>query len=134
MLGDVRKVMKTLIIALCLMAPGLVAQKPKSPLMEKDLPDVPGKEGVMSIVEYAPGQVGSVHRHNADVFVYVLQGTIIMQVRGKPAETLHAGQTFYESPTDIHQVGKNASSTESAKFIVVLIKQKGAPTSIPVDK
>jgi quercetin dioxygenase-like cupin family protein len=126
--------MKTLIIALCLMTICLSAQaqKPKSPLLERDLPDLSGKEGVMSIVEYAPGQAGSVHRHNADVFVYVLQGTVIMQVRGKPAETLHAGQTFYESPTDIHEVGKNASTTEPAKFLVVLIKDKGAPISVPV--
>jgi quercetin dioxygenase-like cupin family protein len=101
-------------------------------LMTKDLPDIPGKDVQMITVTYPPGAVDPVHRHNADAFVYVLEGTIIMQVKGGKEMTLKPGQTFYEGPNDIHTVGRNASRTEPAKFVVVLVKDKGAPILVPV--
>jgi quercetin dioxygenase-like cupin family protein len=97
-----------------------------------DLADYPGKEGRMIEVSYPPGAQDVIHRHDADAFVYVLQGQIIMQLKGQPAVTLKAGQTFYEGPTDIHVVGRNASNTEPARFVVVLLKAKGAPVLTPV--
>ena len=97
-----------------------------------DLPDYPGKEGRMIEVSYPPGAQDMVHRHDAHAFVYVLEGTIIMQLKGHPAVTLSAGQTFYEGPTDVHVVGRNASTTEPARFVVVLLKAKGAPILTPV--
>ena len=111
----------------------LIAQEAKvTPLMSKDLPDFPGKEGLMISVEYPPGSSDPIHRHNAHAFVYVLEGTIIMQVKGGQQVTLTPGQTFYEGPNDIHVVGRNASNTRPAKFIVFLVKDKGAPVLIPV--
>src|SRR4051794_15233873 len=92
-----------------------------------DLADYPGKEGRMIEVSYPPGAKDVVHRHDADAFVYVLEGEIIMQLKGKPAVTLKAGQTFYEGPTDVHVVGRNASATEPARFVVVLLKGRGGP-------
>ena len=103
-----------------------------TPLFTKDLPDIPGKEGVMLMVEYPPGASDPVHRHNADAFVYVLEGTVVMQVRGGNEVTLTPGQTFYEGPTDVHVIGKNASQTKPAKFVVFLMKEKGAPVLVPV--
>jgi quercetin dioxygenase-like cupin family protein len=97
-----------------------------------DLADYAGKEGRVIEVSYPPGAQDPVHRHNAHAFVYVLEGQIIMQLKGKPAVTVKAGQTFYEGPTDIHVVGRNASSTEPARFVVVLLKAKGAPVVVPV--
>jgi quercetin dioxygenase-like cupin family protein len=108
-------------------AASLAAQEPPkvTPLLSRDLTDIPGKEGTMLIVEYAPGWADPVHRHNAHAFVYVLEGSVIMQVKGAEPVTLHPGQTFYEGPNDIHLVGRNASKTESAKFLVVFVKKKG---------
>jgi quercetin dioxygenase-like cupin family protein len=97
-----------------------------------DLADYPGKEGRMIEVSYPPGAQDVAHRHDANAFVYVLEGQIIMQLKGQPAVTLKAGQTFYEGPTDVHVVGRNASNTEPARFIVVLLKGKGAPLQTPV--
>jgi len=97
-----------------------------------DLADYPGKEGRMIEVSYPPGAQDVVHRHDADAFVYVLEGQIIMQLKGQPAVTLQAGQTFYEGPNDVHVVGRNASNTEPARFVVVLLKSKGAPLQTPV--
>jgi quercetin dioxygenase-like cupin family protein len=97
-----------------------------------DLADYPGKEGRIIEVSYPPGAQDVVHRHNADAFVYVLEGQIVMQLKGEPAVTLKAGQTFYEGPTDVHVVGRNASNTEPARFVVVLLKDKGAPILTPV--
>jgi len=97
-----------------------------------DLPDYPGKEGRIIEVSYPPGAQDMVHRHDADAFVYVLEGQIIMQLKGKPAVTLKAGQTFYEGPNDVHVVGRNASNTQPARFVVVLLKGKGAPIVTPV--
>ena len=96
-----------------------------------DLADFPGKEGRMIEVSYPPGARDMVHRHDAHAFVYVLEGQIIMQLKGQPAVTLKAGQTFYEGPADIHVVGRNASNTEPARFVVVLLKGKGAPVLTP---
>ena len=111
------------------------AQEPAkvTTLSSRDLSDLPGKEGTMLIVEYPPGGADPVHRHNANAFVYVLEGSVIMQVKGSEPVTLHAGQTFYEGPNDIHLVGRNASKTEPAKFLVVLVKNKGAPLLTPVE-
>ena len=103
-----------------------------TPLMSKDLPELPGKEVSMITVEYPPGSVDPVHRHYAHAFVYVLEGSIVMQVKGGKEVTLTPGQTFYEGPEDIHLVGRNASSTRPAKFVVLLIKDKGAPVLVPV--
>jgi quercetin dioxygenase-like cupin family protein len=96
-------------------------------LFATDLGDYPGKEGRMIEVSYPPGAQDVVHRHDAHAFVYVLEGQIIMQLKDQPAVTLEAGQTFYEGPTDVHVVGRNASSTEPARFVVVLLKAEGAP-------
>ena len=85
----------------------------------------------MITVEYAPGGVDPIHRHNAHAFVYVLEGSIVMQVKGGKEVTLTPGQTFYEGPHDVHIVGRNVSSTKPAKFLVVLIKDKGAPVLVP---
>src|SRR6201993_1078754 len=97
-----------------------------------DLADYPGKEGRMIEVSYPPGAQDMVHRHDAHAFVYVLEGQIIMQLKGQPAVTLKAGQTFYEGPSDVHVVGRNASNTEPARFVVVLLKGKGTPILMPV--
>lgn len=96
-------------------------------LMTKALPDFPGKEGLMIIVDYPPGSVDPIHRHDAHAFVYVLEGSIIMQVKGGKETTLKPGEAFYEGPNDVHVVGKNASSTKPAKFLVVFVKKAGAP-------
>ena len=125
--------MKTILTLLFVMTGTLLAQEAKvTPLMSKDLPDFPGKEGLMITVVYPPGSSDPIHRHNADAFVYVLEGSIIMQVKGGQPVTLTPGQTFYEGPDDIHVVGRNASNTKPAKFIVLLLKDKNAPVLIPV--
>src|SRR5215813_9716084 len=103
-----------------------------TPLLTKELAGVSGKEGVMLTVEYAPGASSSKHRHNANTFVYVLEGSIVMQVEGGKEVTLGPGETFYESPTDVHVVSKNASDSKSAKFLVFFVKDKGAPSLVPV--
>ncbi|BAL27317.1 cupin domain-containing protein [Azoarcus sp. KH32C] len=103
-----------------------------TPLMTKALADYPGKEGVMITVEYPPGGESQVHQHNAHAFVYVLEGSIVMGVRGGKTVTLTPGQTFYEGPDDIHTVSRNASVTNPAKFLVVLMKNSGEPISKPV--
>jgi quercetin dioxygenase-like cupin family protein len=119
-------------LTLFLMA-SLGAQDTKvNPLLAKDLPGLAGKEAVMLTVEYPPGASSSKHRHNAHTFVYVLEGSVIMQAGdGKPV-TLGPGETFYESPDDIHTVSKNASASQPAKFLVFFVKDKGAPSSVPV--
>ena len=111
-----------------LIASTLIAQDAQvTPLMSKDLAEFPGKEGLMITVVYPPGASDPIHRHNAHAFVYVLEGTIVMQLKGGKEITLTPGQTFYEGPNDIHTVGRNASSTKPAKFVVLLVKDKGAP-------
>src|ERR1700674_3156074 len=117
---------------LCLLAvPGLAQDAKVTPLVTKDLAGITGKEGSMVTVEYAPGAVSAEHRHNAHTFVYVLEGSVVMQVKGGKEVTLGPGQTFYESPEDIHTVSKNASSTKPAKFLVFFVKEKGAPATVP---
>jgi len=117
-----------------LMAGTLIARDAEvTPLMSKDLADFPGKEGLMISVVYPPGASDPIHRHNAHAFLYVLEGSIVMQVKGGKQITLTPGQSFYEGPNDLHTVGKNASSTKPAKFIVVLVKDKGAPVLVPVN-
>jgi len=115
------------------MAGALLAQDAQvTSLMSNDLPECPGKEGLMITVVYPPGASDPIHRHNAHAFVYVLEGTVVMQVKGGKEVTLTPGQTFYEGPNDIHTVSRNASSTKSAKFIVFFVKDKGAPVLVPV--
>jgi quercetin dioxygenase-like cupin family protein len=113
----------------------LVAQEAKvTPLLSRDLTGIPGKEGLMITVDYAPGATDAIHRHNAHVFVYILEGSVVMQVRGGKEVTLVPGQTFYESPEDAHVVGRNASKTKPAKFLVFFVKNKSAPSLIPANK
>ena len=103
-------------------------------LLSKDLTNLPGnKEGLMITVEYPPGSSDPIHRHNAYGFVYVLEGSIVMQVRGGKETTLTPGQTFYEGPDDVHVVGRNASQTKPAKFVVFFVKDKGAPVLVPAN-
>jgi len=136
---------KILMLFLLFLMPGaLMAQQPATKsqapqasvtsLTSKDLPDLPGKEALMIIVDYPPGSVDPIHRHNAHAFVYVLEGSIIMQVKGGKEVTLTPGQTFYEGPDDVHVVGKNASNTKPAKFVVFFIKDKGAPVLVPAQE
>jgi quercetin dioxygenase-like cupin family protein len=101
-------------------------------LMTKDLPDFPGKEGMVELVEFAPGEVSQPHRHNADLFVYVLEGSVVTQVKGDNPQTVHTGGVFYESPTDVHSVSRNASETQPAKLLVFYVKAKGAPPTVLV--
>ena len=101
-------------------------------LMSKDLTDMPGKEGLMITVEYPPGWSDPIHRHNAQAFVYVLDGSVVMQVKGGKNVTLTPGQTFYEDTNDVHVIGRNASTTKPAKFVVFLVKNKGAPVLVPL--
>jgi quercetin dioxygenase-like cupin family protein len=119
---------------LCFMTGTAMAQEAKvTPLMSKDLADFPGKEALMITVEHAPGGSSAIHRHNAHAFVYVLEGSVIMQLKGGKEVTLTPGQAFYEGPDDVHLVDRNASATEPAKFLVVLIKNKGAPALVPAE-
>lgn len=118
---------------LCLVSVPLTAQEPTvTPVMTKELADVPGKEIVVITVDYAPGGEDIVHRHNADAIVYVLEGSVIEQVKGGKPDTLTTGETFFEGPDDIHIVGRNASNTQPAKILAILVKKKGAPALVPV--
>jgi quercetin dioxygenase-like cupin family protein len=100
-------------------------------LLSKDLTDLPNKEGLMVTVDYAPGGSDPIHHHNAHVFVYVLEGSVVMQVRGGKEISLTPGQSFYEGPNDVHLVSRNASKTKPAKFVVFFVKGKGAPVLVP---
>ena len=123
---------KMLLVLVCLMSVAMDSKEAKvTELFSKELTDFPGKEGLMITVEYPPGSIDPIHRHNAHAFVYVLEGSIVMQVRGGKEVTLTAGQTFYEGPNDVHVVGRNASQTKPAKFVVFLVKEKGAPVFVP---
>ena len=126
---------KLMLVLLFLMSGTVMAQEPTvTSLMSKDLKEAPGKEVLMITVEYAPGGTDPIHRHNAQAFVYVIEGSIVMQVKGGKEVTLTPGQTFYEAPDDVHLVGRNASSTKPAKFLVFLIKDKGAPVLVPTSE
>jgi quercetin dioxygenase-like cupin family protein len=121
-----------MLIAVCIGAAAAAAQDARvTALMAKDLAGIPGKEATMATVEYPPGGSSAEHRHNAHVFVYVLEGSVVMQVKGGNPVTLVPGQTFYESPEDVHTVSRNASSTKPAKFLVFFVKEKGAPATVP---
>ena len=126
------KFAKAILALAFLMSGVLVAQQAKvTELMSKDLTSCPGKEGLMVTVEYPPGSSDPIHRHNAYGFIYVLEGSIVMQVRGGKEVTLTPGQTFYEGPDDVHVVGRNASKSKPAKFVVFFVKDKGAPVLVP---
>ena len=135
-----------LILALACLIPITLAQEGKvsqgakvtqeakvTQLLSKDLTNLPGKEGLMITVDYPPGSSDPIHRHNAHAFVYVLEGSIVMQVRGGKETILTPGQTFYEGPDDVHIVGRNASQTKPAKFLVFFVKDKGAPVLVPAN-
>jgi len=125
---------KVVLTLVCLMPVTLGPEEAKvTPLLSKDLTNIPGKEGLMITVEYPPGSSDPIHRHNAHAFVYVLEGSIVMQLRGGKEVTLTPGETFYEGPDDVHVVGKNASQTKPAKFVVFLVKDKGAPVVVPTN-
>jgi quercetin dioxygenase-like cupin family protein len=125
---------KLVLALVCLMSSALLGQEAKvTELMSKDLINLPGKEGLMITVEYPPGSVDPIHRHNAHGFIYVLEGSIVMQVRGGKEVTVTPGQTFYEGPDDVHVVGRNASKTKPAKFVVFFVKDKGAPLVVPAN-
>ena len=121
-------------------APGASAAMPASAppeaavtvLSTKGLAGMPRKEAIVLAVDFPPGSVDPVHRHDAHAFVYVIEGSIVMGVKGGQEVTLTPGQTFYEGPGDIHTVGRNASATKPAKFIVTMVKNKGVPFFIPV--
>ena len=122
------------LVTLCLMTGTAMAEEAKvTPLIEKDLAEYPGKEVLMITVEHAPGGSSPVHRHNAHAYVYMLEGSVVMQLAGGQQVTLTPGQTFYEGPDDVHLIDRNASSTEPAKFLVILIKSKGAPALVPAE-
>jgi len=121
------------LLLLSLMTSAVTAQGPDvMTVMSKDLTDIPGKEVLMITVEYPPGGSDPVHRHDAHGFIYVLEGSVVMQVKGGKEVTLTPGQSFYEGPEDVHVVGRNAGTTRPAKFLVVLVKGKGAPILVPV--
>ena len=129
----IRKSRNLLLVLLGLLTGTSMAQAADvTQLMTKDLPESPGKEVLMITVEKPPGGSDPIHRHNAHGFIYVLEGSIVMQVEGGKEVTLTPGQTFYESPSDVHVVGRNASSTKPVKFLVFLVKDKGAPVLVPV--
>ena len=122
------------VLLLCFITSTVAAQQPEVvTLMSKALTDIPDKEGVMITVEYPPGGADPVHRHNAQAFVYVLEGSVVMQVKGGKEVTLAPGQTFYEGLDDVHVVGRNASMTRPAKMLVFLVKDKDAPILVPIE-
>lgn len=124
---------KLFFVLASLLAPIATAEEAKvTALLSKDFKDTAGREGTMLLVEYPPGNADPAHRHNAHSFIYVLEGSVVMQVKGGTQVTLTQGQTFYEGPEDVHIVGRNASSTQPAKLLVFLVKQKGAPVVVPI--
>jgi quercetin dioxygenase-like cupin family protein len=125
---------KLILMLVLLMSVPMESKEAKvTDLFSKDLTEFPGKEALMITVEYPPGSSDPIHRHNAHAFVYVLEGSIVMQLRGGKEVTLTPGQTFYEGPDDVHVVGKNVSQTKPAKFVVFLVKDKGAPVFVPAN-
>jgi quercetin dioxygenase-like cupin family protein len=121
------------LLAVFLAGGTLAAQEPTlKTLLSNDLAGAPGKELSMITVEYPPGGSSPAHTHNAQALVYVLEGSVVMQVKGKAPITLVAGQTFYEGPDDVHLVSRNPSSTARAKYVVFFVKGKGAPFVMPV--
>ncbi len=127
-----RKLLATVLLTI-LSSASVAQQSTATALLQKDLTDIEGREAVVLEVVYPPGVASSSHRHNAHTFVYVLEGTVEMQVAGGALQRLVAGQTFYESPSDIHSVSRNASDTEPAKILVFFIKMKSAAMSEQVN-
>jgi quercetin dioxygenase-like cupin family protein len=126
------KIPKLSLVLVCLMTGTLMAQQATvTQLLSKDLTDLPNKEGLMVSVEYAPGGSDPIHRHNAHAFIYVLEGSVVMQVKGGKEITLTPGQSFYEGPDDVHVISRNASNAKPAKFVVFFVKDKGAPVLVP---
>ena len=129
-----KKIVLSIAIALCVIAvqfaPAALPPDVKE-MMSKPFPDIPDKEGLMLTVSYPPGGADEIHRHNAHAFVYVIEGSVVMQLRDAKPVTLKAGETFYEGPNDVHIVGRNASDSKSAKFVVFLVKKQGVPAFIP---
>ncbi len=125
--------MRTLIsVTICFFAMSLSAQEASvTPLFQTDLDDIEGREGLMVIVDFPPGDSSAAHRHNAHTFVFVLEGSVVMQVEGEERVVLSPGQIFYETPEDIHVVSMNASTTEPAKILVFFVKRQGAPVTVP---
>ena len=126
--------MKQLYLGFALTLSGIItlANAADGPLLSLPLPELAANQEMRVVeVNLAPGQESSPHRHNAYVFVYVLEGTVNMQVSGGELVTLSAGGMFYESPGDIHTVSQNASATEPAKFLVHMLRTIGTPVSIP---
>ena len=131
-----KRILCSLLVAAVPFGAALAQSAPQpivAPLMQKDLADVPGREMLMLSVEYPPGAVEHIHRHDAYAFVYVLVGTIVEGVRGGKEVTLTPGQSFYEGPDDVHTIGRNASTTMPAKFVVVMVKKKGVDAVLPAD-
>jgi quercetin dioxygenase-like cupin family protein len=126
------------VLLTCLLAGTATAADPPArskgseTLLTQDLPEIPGKEVVMLTVAYLPGGASLPHRHEAEVFVYVLEGSVLMQVDGKPPRTLGVGETFHEGPADVHRQSANASATQPAKLLVFMIKDKNKPLTLPV--
>lgn len=123
--------MAGLVLSLATVAAASAQQTVSSELFSKDIPEFAGREVVMSTVEYPPGVSSTPHRHDAHTFVYVLEGTVVMQVKGGELRTLGPGQTFYESPSDIHATSRNASATERARILVFMLKEKAKPRTRP---
>jgi quercetin dioxygenase-like cupin family protein len=121
------------LVLLCLSGAAMAEEPKVTALMSKDLTESPGREALMITVEHAPGGSSAIHRHNAHALVYVLEGSVVMQLKGGQQVTLTPGQSFYEGPNDVHVVDRNASATNPAKFLVVLIKDKGAPALVPAE-
>ena len=129
-----KKIILPITIATCALAVQIAPAAPPAEvkqLMTKPFPDIPGKEGLVLMVTYPPGGADEIHRHNAHAFVYVLEGAIVMQLRGAEPVTVKAGETFYEGPNDVHIVGRSASDSKPAKFVVFLVKNQGTPALIP---
>src|SRR5262249_15911768 len=122
------------LLLVCLMSLALETKEAKvTPLFSKDLADFPGKEGLLITVQYPPGASDPIHRHNAHAFVYVLEGSIVMQLKGGKQVMLTAGETFYEGPKRCsYRWFRTASNTQPAKFLVFLVKEKDAPVFVPV--
>lgn len=138
MINTARKICAAALVAGCAMTAhdafaGPLEGVAVTPLMTKEMANIPGKEVLMMTVEYAPGAADPVHRHDAHGFIYVLEGSIVMGVKGGKEVTLMPGQTFYEGPDDIHTVGRNASKTKPAKFLVMLVKNKGVSEFLPAN-
>src|SRR5215468_603234 len=129
-----KKIILSIAIAACALAAQFAPAAPQAEvkeIMSKPLTDIPGKEGLVLAVTYPPGGADQIHRHNAHAFVYVLEGSIVMQLRGAEPVTVKAGEGFYEGPNDVHIVGRNASDSKPAKFVVLLLKKQCFPALIP---